>query len=51
MINVIGKEYDELLREKNKYQLNFPYDIILQKNIDSEKNNLIFDGENDIFQN
>ena len=51
LINVIGKEYDELLREKNKYQLNFPYDIILQKNIDSEKNNLIFDGENDIFQN
>ena len=51
LIKAIGKEYDELLKVKNKYQLNFPYDILIQKNVDSEKSTLIFDGENDIFQN
>ena len=51
LINFIGKEYDELLLGKNKYQINFPYDIYIQQNIDSEKSNIIFDGENDIFQN
>ena len=51
LINYIGKEYDELLMDKDKYQINFPYDILIQKKIDSEKINLIFDGENDIFQN
>ena len=47
VIQVIKKEYDNLLKENKKFC--FPYNILIQQNIDSNDSDIIFDGINDNF--
>ena len=52
LIELIEKEYNDIEeKNKNKNKIIFPYNIIIKKNINSEKCNIIFDGEKDIFDN
>ena len=47
IIKLINKEYDKLIKENKKFC--FPYNILIQPNIDSNDSDIIFDGMNDNF--
>ena len=52
LLGLIMVEYEDLLNDKKSNgNINFPYNITIQKNIKLEKYNIIFDGTNDIFSN
>lgn len=50
LIKLIEQEYDDLLKTKNLKEIIFPYKIIIQKNVCSKNNEIIFNGKEDNFE-
>ena len=50
VVNLIKEEYDYILKYKNDEKTILPYNILVQKRINTKKCELIFDGKNDNFK-
>ena len=50
LVKLIKEEYEYIYKSKNVEEKIFPYNIIVQKKINTKKYDLIFDGKVDNFE-